>query len=328
MKAVGLFSGGLDSVLSAKLMKDLGFEVYSLYFRQPWQEKDPERIRKIAEGIEVNFHIIDLGQDYLDMLVSPRYGYGKAFNPCVDCHQFMVRKAGEFMQEIGASFVFTGEVVGQRPMSQRRQCLPLVEKGTGLEGYLLRPMSAKLLDETIPEQKGWVDRNKLLEISGRSRKEQLKLAKKWGVEGFLPTGGGCLITEIPFGARMKDFLSWPYRDPKETAVLKWGRYFRLNDDFIAIVGRSRQENELLMEHAHEDDHFVELADVSGPLLLLKGPQPNEYIFSLAGGMVQRYSKLRDSGPELIEYTKASDQGDSRTILAKKVSDEEIKSLER
>jgi tRNA U34 2-thiouridine synthase MnmA/TrmU len=328
MKAVGLFSGGLDSALSAKLISDLGIEVHAAYFRQPWFESDLGKIRNLAEEIGVHFHVIDLKQDYLEMLQQPQHGYGKAFNPCVDCHQFMVRKAGELMKEIGAKFVFTGEVVGQRPMSQRKACLPLVEKDTGLEGYVLRPLSAQLLDPTVPETEGWVDRNKLLAISGRGRREQMDLAKKWGIEGFIPTGGGCLVTQRPFGARMKDFLQWGCRDPQETVVLKWGRYFRLNEKYVAIAGRDKQENDLLERYAHPEDHLLRFIDRQGPLLLLKGKGPGDEIFSLAGGIVQRYSKARAKDPEKVFYQHVTDSKQNGTVVSVKPSGQDLKAWER
>lgn len=328
MKAVGLMSGGLDSTLAAKTINDLGIEVHAIFFCQPWIEKDPVKIRKLAQSINVHFHVIDLQQDYLDMLKNPQHGYGKAFNPCIDCHKFMVKKAGEFMREIGASFVFTGEVLGQRPMSQNKQALLLVEKGTGMEGYLLRPLCAKLMDETIPEQKGWVDRSKLLAISGRSRKEQLAMAEKFGIEGFAPTGGGCLITEKIFGAHTKDFLSWSYRNPQETVSLKWGRYFRLNEEYVAIVGRNQKENEMLSVYAHPDDHIVRLDDGAGPELLLKGNNPDEKMLALAGGIVQRYSKLRDEEPQKISYKRAPEEEFGRCVMAEKVSDDQLKTMMR
>lgn len=328
MKAVGLMSGGLDSAVAAKLMSNLGIEVNAVYFRQPWLPEDPVQIYALAENVGAHFHIIDLGQDYLDMLVAPQYGYGSAFNPCIDCHRFMVRKAEEFMKEIGASFVFTGEVLAQRPMSQNKQALPLVEKNTGLEGYLLRPLSAKLLEETIPEKKGWVDREKLMAINGRSRRDQERLAKKWNITGYRPVGGGCLITEKLFGARMKDFLSWPYRDPQETAVVRYGRYFRLNEDFIAIVGRDRKDNEALNENAYADDHIVRLYDAPGPELLLKGKNPDEKVLALAGWLVQRHSKFRNDPPMKISYKKASEKEFLKSTMAQKLSEEQIEPMSR
>ena len=328
IKAVGLFSGGLDSSLSAKLLIRQRIKVHALYFRQPWMEKDPREVRSFARSIGAAFHVIDLGRDYLDMLISPNHGYGKAFNPCTDCHHFMVKKAGRLMHQIGAQFVFTGEVLGQRPMSQRRQCLELVEKDSGLEGYLLRPLSAQLLEETVPEREGWVDRSRLLAISGRSRSQQLALAREGGIERFFPTGGGCLITEKPFGRRMKDFLGWPYRDPKETAVLKWGRYFRLNRDFPAVIGRDKRENEFLSSHAMPDDVLIRLADTPGPLLLLKALKvPDDEVLSLAGGIVQRYSSLRKHSPQQVLCMKKSDPDAVRTVLAKKLSKEDMLFLE-
>ncbi|MEW5894734.1 MAG: 7-cyano-7-deazaguanine synthase [Candidatus Omnitrophota bacterium] len=328
MKAIGLFSGGLDSALAAALMKQLGIEVHAVYFRQPWDEADIGRISAVAGKVGVYFHVLDLGQNYLDMLKHPRYGYGKSFNPCIDCHRFMVKTAAEFMRETGARFVFTGEVVGQRPMSQKKQYLPLVEQETGLEGYLLRPLSANLLAPTIVEQKGWVPREKLLSISGRGRQEQIKLSKEFGIDNYIPPGGGCLATEVPFGARLKDFLTWSYCDPRETAVLKWGRYFRLSEGFVALLGRDERENDLLETSACPDDYLLQLMDIPGPLLLLKGKQPDPDILSLAGGIIQYYSKSKQCPSVKICYSKAQRKDQENFVLSKKVTEAELKTMER
>jgi len=329
IQAVGLFSGGLDSVLASQLLQRQGIVVHAVYFRQPWTEKDPGQVRQIAESLSLPFHVIDLGRDYLEMLLSPRYGYGKAFNPCTDCHHFMVRKAAALMRRIGGKFVFTGEVLGQRPMSQRRQCLELVERDSGLEGYLLRPLSAHLLEETIPERQGWVNRAALLGLSGRSRSPQLALARQWGIDGFFPTGGGCLITEIPFGARLKDFLSWPYRDPKETAVLKWGRYFRLCPEAFVMIGRDQRENDLLESQACGGDWIIRLSgERPGPLALLKSAvRPDEDLLRLAGGLVQRFSKFREVPCE-VECFQAGHADILHTLLARPCSEAELESFQR
>jgi len=328
MKAIGLFSGGLDSALSAKIISLMGIEVTAVYFCQPWQEADLKKIQAVADGVGVHFKVIDLGQDYVDMIMSPEHGYGKGLNPCIDCHRMMICKAAELMKEIGAAFVFTGEVVGQRPMSQRKACLPLVERGTGIEGYVLRPLSAKLLEPTIPEQNGWVDREKLFNISGRGRREQMDLADQLGIREYLPTGGGCLVTDPHFGACLKDFLSWNYRDPKESAVLKWGRYFRLNELFIAIVGRDQRENSLLVQHAHPQDVIVRMAEAQGPVVLLKGTDPDEKIFGLAGGLAQQFSKSRDLPPQRVEHFSVSHEGRPQYIKALKIDEKDMQTMER
>lgn len=325
IKAIGLLSGGLDSLLAANLLTQLGIEVHAVYFRQPWDEKDPQRVRAFATQIDMTFHVVDLSQDYLDMLKSPQYGYGKAFNPCIDCHRFMVQKAGELMKETGAQFVFSGEVLAQRPMSQNKQTLPLIEKGTGLEGYLLRPLSAKLLAETIPEKQGWVDREQMLAISGRSRSEQLRLAEEWGIKHFFPTGGGCLITEVPFGNRMKDFLSWPYREPKEVAVLKWGRYFRFNENVVVIVGRDQRENELLERYAHDQDYMIRCENFPGPQALIKSIKiPDEDVLARAAGLVQHFSKFKNKEPQEVVAIKKASSDFHKKIMAQKISDREFK----
>lgn len=326
IKAVGLVSGGLDSILAAKIIKDLGVEVYSIYFAMPWCCGDEQRARKIAEDINIRFVVKQLDDDYMEMLKNPKYGYGQAFNPCIDCHTYMIVKAGEFMRQIGAEFVFTGEVVGQRPMSQRKHVIRSIEKNCGLEGRLLRPLSAKILDPTIPEKEGLIDRNKLLDITGRSRKTQLKMAEQYNIKGFSAPAGGCLLTEKHFGLRIKDMLDHGYSSFKEAITLRWGKYFRINDDFSAILGRNERENKLLVEYAGENDCILEFHELKGPTILLKGPSPSELILKLCAGLIQRYSKYKNSDAQVVDFYFLSNKAEIHQIKADILSDEQIKNM--
>ncbi len=297
VKAVGLISGGMDSSLAVQLVKDQGIEVYAVYFVMPWGLGNLERCRGLAQQLGVHFHSIYLGNDYLEMLKKPQYGYGSAFNPCIDCHRFMVAKAAEYMKEVGADFVFTGEVMGQRPMSQVKRCLPLIDKDTDIEGRLVRPLSAKLLEETIPEREGLIDRSRLLGLSGRSRKEQFDLVKKFGITGFSPPAGGCLLTEKPFGNRFKDFLDGICRDAKETKALCFGRYFRVNETCAAVIGRDEAENAALESCAVRGDYVVELTEVGAPLALVKGSNIPEEVLKTCAGIIQYFSKAKEGVPQ-------------------------------
>jgi len=297
IKAGGLLSGGLDSVLAAKMMKDMDIEVYAVYFSMPWGCKEKSRVEKMCEDLDLHFKMLQLDEGYMDMLKAPQYGYGRALNPCTDCHAYMISRAAEYMKSIGAAFVFTGEVMGQRPKSQRKNALAVIEKGTALDGRLLRPLCAHLLEPTVPEMEGMIDRSRLLGISGRSRKIQFQLAKEWGIEGFATPAGGCLLTEEHFSRRMKDILIHGYRDLSDVAVLKWGRYFRLSPQFTALIGRDETENEAIEKHAHPDDHVLVISeDRPGPSLLLRGGNPPDEIFAQAGGLVQLYSKWKGLAP--------------------------------
>jgi len=326
IKAVGLMSGGLDSVLAAKIIKDLGIEVYAVSFAMPWQKGKSPRAENMSKKLGIHFNVFQLGDDYLEVLKNPQYGYGSAFNPCMDCHIFMIEKAAEYMKEIGAEFVFTGEVVGQRPNSQRKDCLIRIEKVISLEGRLLRPLSAKLLEPTVPESEGMVDRDKLFGLSGRSRKPQMQLAQQWGIEGYSTPAGGCLLTEKHFGRRMKDILHSGCRGLQDIVALQWGRYFRLNKDYIAILGRDKKENELLIQESHDDDYILEPEEFSGPTLLLKGPTPSPEVLQIAAGLVQRYSKERDLAPQKVNYWLSCDRDNANKVCAIKLDESKIKAM--
>ncbi|MEI6438216.1 MAG: tRNA 4-thiouridine(8) synthase ThiI [Candidatus Omnitrophota bacterium] len=323
-KAVGLLSGGLDSALAAKLLLDQGIEVHAVNISMPWGCGRPSRVIKLAEQLGMPFKSIPLGNDYLAVLKDPQYGFGVAHNPCVDCHIYMLRKAAEYMKEIGASFVFTGEVIGQRPMSQRRKCLDWVEEGSGIPGRVLRPLSAKLLPLTIPETEGIVDREKLMDLVGRNRRRQLDLAKELGLAGFSTPGGGCLLTEKVFGNRVKDVLARGCDAIHEMAILGMGRYFSLGDDAFILLGRDAQENEFLLEYALESDIIFRTYEFPSPTVVLRSKLVTERQLTLAAGLMQYFSKCAKSAPKLIPSWQKSSPETVRQILAVLPSEEELK----
>ncbi len=327
VKAVGLMSGGLDSALAAKIVKDLGVEVHGIHFVMPWELPDHSCAMKVSAHLGIEYMALQFDRQYLDIVKNPQYGYGSAMNPCVDCHIHMLVRAGQYMKQIGADFVFTGEILGQRPMSQRGETLRQIEKRSGLEGRLLRPLSAKLLEPTIPELQGWIDRERLLDISGRSRRLQYDLAETLNVTGFHPPGGGCLLTDKNFSRRMKDALDHGYRDRQEIIILQWGRHFRLNEHFKAIVGRDDTENESLIRHAHPDDHIMLLAEKMGPLLLLQGLRPTDDILATCGGLIQQFSRYKNGPAERMQYWQASDQEHIQYTMAKKLDKAHIAQIQ-
>ena len=325
VKAVGLMSGGLDSALAVKVLLNIGVAVTGVTFLMPWADREASQVSALAKELEIPLKIFALEDDYLAMLRQPRYGYGAAFNPCMDCHLFMMKKAAQYMRDTGAEFVFTGEVMGQRPMSQRRDCLQTLEKAAGLEGRLLRPLSARLLTPTVPEQEGRVDRSRLLNISGRSRTEQFALAKQWGLTAFSPPGGGCLLTEGPFGNKMKDFLQFGFQDYRDTAILRWGRYFRLSPGFVAVLGRDESENARILKAGQPDDLAMTLSgDKPGPLLILKGEEPSCGVLSAAAGLVQRYSKYKNDAPQWVDYARVGRPDDKHTVLSARLEEQKIR----
>ena len=271
-RAIALFSGGLDSMIAIKLMADQGIEVIALHIKIGFSgTKDVSKImEERAKLAGAEFKIVDVRDEYIqNILFDPVYGYGKNFNPCIDCHGYMFKIAKKMMDELGASFLVTGEVIGQRPMSQRHDAMKQVSKlaNDKEDKLILRPMSAKLMEETTPELEGWVDREKLLDISGRSRERQLALAKAYGWEDYESPGGGCLLTESHYAERIKEFISFDTFEVEDIELLKFGRHFRLPEGAKLAVGRNKEDNEGLQ--AIESDKYIAITlPVAGPFSLL------------------------------------------------------------
>lgn len=315
IKAVGLISGGLDSTLAAKVVKDLGVEVYGVYFSMPWGCCDKTKATEAAQAIGIKFIVLQLDERYLEIVRAPEYGTGTAMNPCVDCRIHMFSRAAQYMRHIGADFVFTGEVLGQRPMSQMRQSMAKIEKGAGIEGRLLRPLCAQLLEPTLLEKEGLIDRQHLLNLSGRSRKPQIQLTKDLNVAAYNQPAGGCLLTDHNFARRMKDTLNYGYRNFRETIALKWGRHFRLTPEFKAVLGRNAQENDDLVHYAHSKDYVMQFINHLGPTLILKGPSPTSEILKQAAGLMQYFSKFRDQEPLKARWWSMQDMTNTHEVTA-------------
>ena len=254
MKALVLYSGGLDSMLAMKLLSDQGIEVIALHINIGFGIKEDhyETLKRRSAIAGATLEVIDVRDQYLqEVLFSPKYGYGKQFNPCIDCHGFMFTVAKSLLPRYGASFIATGEVVGQRPMSQNKDSLRLVKKIANDmdEDIILRPLCALVMEETKPEREGWVDRSRLLGINGRGRHAQLALAKELGWEDFPTPAGGCLLTDIQFSARLRDFVAHDTFVKEDIELLKSGRHFRLPGGAKLVIGRNEKENEIL-ENLH------------------------------------------------------------------------------
>ncbi|MBN1849236.1 MAG: hypothetical protein JW932_11700 [Deltaproteobacteria bacterium] len=274
---MGLLSGGLDSTLAAKLMIDQGINVYLIHFTTPFDSESPKKTGRSSVSTAIrqlgNIPLmrITMKHDFLEMLIHPKYGYGKGMNPCIDCRIISLKKAGQYMEQIGASFIFIGEVVGQRPMSQHKKAMNIIDQDSGLQGYILRPLSAALLEPTTPEKKGWIDRNALLSLSGRSRKGQIALARQKGITDYPSPAGGCLLTDKNFSERFRDYLAFTRRPSlDDIPLLKVGRHFRLENGDKIIVARDEQEGEFLISQYHEKNHLFFPEDFSGPVVMLKG----------------------------------------------------------
>jgi tRNA-uridine 2-sulfurtransferase len=266
-KGIGLLSGGLDSILAVKVLQDQGLDLIGITFATPFFHPEPGLAAGRAAGIRV--HVVDITEPHLEMMKNPRYGFGRYMNPCIDCHGLMLREAGQFMGVEGADFVFTGEVLGQRPMSQRRDALRCVEKLSGLEGLVLRPLSAKLLPPTLVELDRRVDRDRLLDIQGRSRKRQIELAVRYQIHDYPNPAGGCLLTKDGYVRKLKDLLDRSENPSRrDLELLQRGRHFRLPEGSKCVVGRSEADNTRLQALIGSDWVRLQVEGYPGPLAVM------------------------------------------------------------
>jgi tRNA-uridine 2-sulfurtransferase len=303
MLALGMLSGGLDSSLAVKLIKDQGIQVVAVKFTSPFCQCDSGgrcHAAHLAQELGIRFINVPKGEDYLEVVREPKHGRGSGMNPCIDCRIFMLRTAKEMMEQLGAQFIFTGEVLGQRPMSQHMDAMRIIEREAGLEGRLLRPLSAKLLPETEAERMGWIDRSKLLDIQGRSRKRQIGLADEIGLHDYPCPAGGCLLTSKEFSIKLADHLE--HRPAKLTmkdiAVLKVGRHFRIMGQ-KTVVGRNQKENETLRGHSGSFAYLLEPVSTVGPVCLTEAE--DDVLLDRIASIVARYSD-HNGGPVQVRMS--------------------------
>jgi hypothetical protein len=295
-KAIALLSGGLDSTLAVKMMLDLGIDVEALNFTSPFctctgknSGCKSEAVR-VAQEYNIPIKVMHKGLDYLEIIRNPLHGYGKGVNPCIDCRIYLLKKAKEYMLESGADFVFTGEVLGQRPMSQRRDTLRVIERESGLEGLLLRPLSARHFEPTIPEKEGWVDREKLLGIEGRCRAPQMQLAEELDVKNYPCPAGGCLLTELSFVPKIRDVFDHSDQlELRDFRLLKTGRHFRLSPLCKAIMGRNEADNNQLEQLRQPGEAALTWCDGNTPVAIIIGSQ-NHDANELGARILLRYTK--------------------------------------
>ena len=328
-KAAALISGGLDSLLAAKAIQQQGIHVEGINFFTGFcveghthaiRKKDKAKPKRnnalwVAEQLGIKLHIIDIVEEYKDVVINPKHGYGANLNPCLDCKIFMVRKAHEWIQQKGFDFLITGEVIGQRPMSQRKETMPIVANESGAEDLILRPLCAKNLPPTRPEQEGWVDREQLFDFSGRSRKPQMALAERYGFEDYAqPAGGCCFLTDENYSVKLQDL--WSNRGEKkydidDIMLLKVGRHIRPSADFKLIIAREEGETRFLSGYRKQ---FQSIKTIShaGPLALVEGAQLNDEQIRLACAIVARFSKGKTADQVELSYSPAG--ADPQSIL--------------
>jgi len=296
IKAVGLLSGGLDSTLAVKLILDQKIDVTVLNFYSPFctctRKGCRHEAKKVSEFFDIPIKIIPAGKEYIQMIKNPKHGYGSNMNPCIDCRIFMFKKAKKYMQEIGAKFIFTGEVLGQRPMSQHKKALEIIEKEADLENLVVRPLSSKLLKPTIPEEKQWINREELLNIQGRRRLPQMELADEFGIKDYPCPAGGCRLTDPQFSKRIKESFENGEDTIRNINLLKYGRHFRLDSGAKIVVGRNEEENKILLQFLNKKDVLIEVKNHGSPVVLLK-KHKDENDIKKAAEICFRYSDADD-----------------------------------
>jgi tRNA U34 2-thiouridine synthase MnmA/TrmU len=305
-KAIALLSGGLDSTLAVRTVLEQGIEVEALNFitvfcRCTAKGSSCLSSQRAAQKLGIGLEVFNISEEFLEVVKHPKYGYGKNVNPCLDCRILMFKKGHEHMNRNGASFIVTGEVLGERPMSQRREAMHIIERESGLQGLVLRPLSAKLLPLTVPEKKGWINRESLLAISGRSRKPQIKLASDFGINDYPCPAGGCLLTDPGFALRMRDLLkNKPDFSLNDVHLLKLGRHFRLTPMAKVVVGRNEDENRKIMSFTMEGDTILRVKDFPGPVALARGDISRQETLRSAI-ITAKYSKAKFLPEVEVEY---------------------------
>jgi len=320
-RAVALISGGLDSALAIHLVKRQGIDVLAVHFTWFFSSDDPgspdSPIMTLARQLDARVAFLPKGDDFLEVIRNPRFGHGKNLNPCIDCRIYTFRKTRAFMEKEGASFIVTGEVLGQRPMSQRRDAMRLIDRESGCEGLVLRPLSARALPPTLPEEAGVVDREQLLGIRGRGRKDQLRMARELGLTGFQSPAGGCLLTDVGFSNRMRDLLSDQEEISREGfQALTVGRHIRIRPGLRIVVGRNHEENLRLEQLAAAGALFHPIG-FPGPTALVQG-RPDTEEEQLIGSVIRRYAKPATRDESIGVSDTASEE---RVIIVSHVASE-------
>ncbi len=328
-KAIALISGGLDSLLAARVIQEQGIHVEGINFFTGFcveghthaiRKKDKAKPKRnnalwVAEHLGIKLHIVDIVEEYKAVVINPKHGYGAHLNPCLDCKIFMVQKAHEWIRDKGFDFIITGEVIGQRPMSQRKETMPVVARESGADDLLLRPLCAKNLPPTLPEREGWVDRDRLFDFSGRSRKPQMELARRYGFEDYAqPAGGCCFLTDENYSVKLQDL--WTHRGEKryeldDIMLLKVGRHLRPEGQpWKLIIAREEGETRFLSGYKSQFQ-WIRTVSHGGPLALIDGPELDDEQLRLAASLVARYGQGKTAPEVELEYGPAG--GEPRSL---------------
>ncbi len=302
-RALAMISGGLDSTLAAKLIKEQGIEVIGICFKSYFFNE--ENAKRMTKKIGIRLEVIDFSKEHFKMVKDPKHGWGKNMNPCIDCHAMMMKYSGELLERFDADFIITGEVLNQRPMSQNRSALDIVKKQSGFSDKILRPLCAKNLKETQMEIDGLVDREKLLDISGRSRKPQIALAEKWEIKDYPSPAGGCKLTEPNYSLRLKEILERKEEvTEKDIQLLKYGRHFVSKGNTKIIVSRTGEEEEKIKELLNNKDIIFLTSNFNGAMVIIpEGTNPTDDDLTLACRLAVRYSKANNQELVRVKYGK-------------------------
>jgi tRNA U34 2-thiouridine synthase MnmA/TrmU len=317
---IGLISGGLDSILATRVLMDQNIRIIGISFVTPFFGS--EKAERAGNMLNIELRIMDITPLHLEVVKSPKYGYGKGLNPCIDCHALMFREAGKVMQKENADFLFSGEVLGERPMSQNMQSLLNVAQESGYGDYIIRPLSAKLLPETLPEREGKVDRSRLLYIEGRSRKRQMDLAKHYGITEYPQPAGGCLLTVPSYALRLRELLDHnPDFGIHDVELINAGRHFRLETGEKVIIGRDHDDNQKLLSIKNDNDIVLSVRDYPSPICIIPyGSDGAQKTIAKAASMCARYSDAPAGKDTVVEYHQKDEK---KYVSVKAIADEEL-----
>ncbi len=297
-KAIALFSGGLDSMLAVLYMQKLGYEVVPIFFESPFYPATKARHGAKVAGLKIE--IVDITKDLIEVIKNPRYGFGKHMNPCIDCHGMMFRKAAEMLEKFNADFIISGEVLGQRPMSQRQDAMNAVAKLSGVKELLVRPLCQKFIPDTKPITEGWVNKEEMLDFQGRGRHRQLAMAEEYKLKDFEMPGGGCLLTDRQVSQKVADLLEYNQLSPRYLKFLQQGRRVRISENLLLIVTRTKYESDYITPRL-EDELVIKAVDIAGPLGVLLGEDVTIDQIKLAGRVILSYINKLESPTAEVEY---------------------------